>query len=142
MADCSLPLIASAPVAYGPTLRDVAQRTSRHRINPNAHRGGLSTLVCSTRASDVRTAMAQRTRIEPDGGYRPPQVPQGNRWIWCHAAGRTRSAGRFPLPGGYVAFLGAGQPRKRWAPPPKGDGAHTCGDLLLRQRHVSGDLAQ
>ena len=56
--------------------------------------------------------------------------------------GQRDPGGRFTLPGGYVAFLGAGQPRKRWAPPPGGDGAHTRGDLLLRQRHVSGDLAQ
>jgi len=40
------------------TLRDGAQRPSRHRIGPNSHRsrlnfhsGGLSTLVCNTCAT-------------------------------------------------------------------------------------------
>ncbi|MGA0267450.1 MAG: hypothetical protein ACO3MK_02880, partial [Candidatus Nanopelagicales bacterium] len=51
-----------SPVAYDPSVRDGAQRTSRHRIGLNPHRSGLSnpggdlsTLVGHIRAGNVRT---------------------------------------------------------------------------------------
>ena len=150
------------PIAYGrsrmadrvsliadrPSLRHGAQRTSRHRIGPNSHRsrlnfrsGGLSTLVCNTRANDVCTdGPGDAYSLTADTGpYRCLRATCGSGVTQLGARDQRAVS---PFHAAMSRSWEAGSLRKRWAPPPGGDGAHTRGDLLLRQRHVSGDLAQ
>ena len=75
-------------------------------------------------------------------GDTPQRVPGNDLWTWSEASGARDQSAVSPCQVAISRSRGAGSPRKRWAPPPGGDGAHTRGDLLLRQRHVSGDLAQ